>query len=80
MKHSEGQLSQLIAAAPELLKELKELKLANKIIINALNVITTDQKKAWDELNTRDDLKDGLALTRNNASESVIAKAEGGVA
>ena len=56
---------------------LKELKLANKIIMNALNVMTADQKLAWDELNTRDDLKDGLALTRNGAREAAIARAEG---
>lgn len=65
--------ARLIAAAPEL---LRELKLANKIIMNALNVMTTEQKLAWDELNTRDDLKDGWALTRNNVREAVIKKAE----
>lgn len=63
-----------VNAAPDL---LKELKLANKIIMNALNVMTADQKLAWDELNTRDDLKDGLALTRNGAREAAIARAEG---
>lgn len=64
----------LDAAAPEL---LHELKLANQIIINALNVMTPEQKSAWDELNTRDDLKDGWAVTRNGAREAIIAKAEG---
>lgn len=66
--------ARLLAAAPDL---LHELKLANKIIMNALNVMTTDQKLAWDEMNARDDLKDGWALTRNKARESAIAKAEG---
>ncbi len=69
MKHS------LISAAPEL---LAELKFANRIIINALNVMSIEQKEKWDELNTRDGVKDGLALTRNNKRELVIAKAEGG--
>lgn len=64
----------LISVAPEL---LTELKLANRIIINALNVMTPEQKHAWDELNTHDGLKDGWALTRNSAREAVIAKAEG---
>jgi hypothetical protein len=66
----------LLAAAPDL---LHELKLANKIIINALNIMTEDQKREWDEANTRDDLKDGWALTRNHSREVAIAKAEGGL-
>jgi len=68
------EIAHLICVAPEL---LSELKLANQIIINALNTMTPEQKQAWDELNTRDGLKDGWALTRNTVREAIIARAEG---
>lgn len=68
------EVTPLTEAAPDL---LHELKLANKIIMNALNVMTSEQKLALDELNYRDDLKDGFAMTRNGAREAVIRKAEG---
>lgn len=61
----------LIAAAPEL---LKELELAHQIIINALNSMTPKQKDKWDKLNERDGVKDGMAVTREYARRTVIEK------
>jgi len=69
-----GPNARLIAAAPELLEELKK---ANQIIINALNVMSQEQVVKWGEKNDHDGLKDGWAVTRNNAREAVIRKAEG---
>jgi hypothetical protein len=63
----------LIAAAPELLAELLA---AHRIIRNALNVMTTEQKVAWGEQNERDGAA-GEGVTRANEREVVIAKAEG---
>lgn len=62
----------LISTSPEL---LEELEIAHKIIINALNSMTTAQKKKWCELNGRDDLIDDLGITREQKRREVIAKA-----
>lgn len=67
--------SELIAAAPELLEELKA---AHQIIMNALNIMSADQKNQWSEKNERDGVKDGWALTRVHKREATIAKATGG--
>lgn len=66
--------ARLIAAAPELLAELEK---ANRIIINALNVMTPASRRKWDEKNEKENLKDGWALTRNDAREKAIRKARG---
>lgn len=63
----------LLAAAPDLLAELKA---AHRIIRNALAVMTTTQKAAWGERNDSDGC-DGEGVTRANEREAVIAKAEG---
>lgn len=64
----------LITTAPELLEELRA---AHKIIQNALNIMTTEQQKAWSDKNELDGIKDGWAVTRENARRLIIAKAEG---
>lgn len=64
----------LIAAAPELLEELEK---AHIIIRNALNIMTTKQQGRWEELNYRDDVKDGWAVTREGIRREAIAKAKG---
>lgn len=56
---------------------LEELKKAHKIIENALNVMTHEQQLKWDELNYRDNLKDGMATTRSSVRERLIARSEG---
>lgn len=66
----------LYPAAPELLYELEK---AHKIIQNALNIMTTEQKNRWGEMNEHDGLKDGWAVTREAARRAVIAKASGEV-
>lgn len=61
-------------AAPELLSELKA---AHRIIMNALNIMTNEQKHEWGERNERDGVKDGMAVTREEVRRLAIAKAEG---
>ena len=63
----------LIAASPELLRELQA---AHQIIRNALAVMTVEQKEEWGRLNERDGV-DGEGVTRANEREAVIAKAGG---
>lgn len=65
--------SRLVAAAPELLDELKA---AHQIIFNALNIMNEDQKCEWSDRNERDGVKDGWAVTREEARRIAIAKAE----
>lgn len=66
------QHAKLIAAAPTLLSELEK---AHRIIRNALNLMTTDQKVAWSEANERDDVH-GEGVTRANEREAAIAGAK----
>jgi hypothetical protein len=66
--------ARLIASAPEL---LNELKLAHKIILNALKAMSSKDQTKWCELNERDGLKDGLACTREEARRLLIERAEG---
>jgi len=63
----------LMAAAPELLRELCA---AHQIIRNALAVMTVEQKEEWGRLNERDGVE-GEGITRANEREAVIAKASG---
>lgn len=60
----------LIAAAPELLRELQA---AHQIIINALAVMTDEQKMKWGELNDRDGVE-GEGVTRYGERAEVLAK------
>lgn len=64
----------LIAASPDLLTELEA---AHRIIVNALNIMTDEQKSQWSDLNERDGVKDGMAVTREHTRRSNIAKARG---
>ena len=64
--------ARLIAAAPDLLDELRK---AHQIIRNALAVMTTEQKSKWGRLNERDAV-DGEGITRANERQSVIVRAE----
>lgn len=66
-----GRKSPQINANAEL---LRELRYAHKIIQNALNLMTTDQKFAWGEANARD-LVDGDGITRFYEREAVIKRA-----
>lgn len=61
----------LVAAAPELLRELQA---AHQIIINALAVMTDEQKMKWGELNDRDGVE-GEGVTRYGERAAVLAKA-----
>lgn len=72
--HEKEANARLIAASPMLLIELKA---AHQIILNALNIMDEDQKREWSDRNERDGVKDGWAVTREEARRSVIAKAEG---
>jgi hypothetical protein len=63
----------LMAASPELLRELRA---AHLIIRNALAVMTVKQKAEWGRLNDLDDVV-GEGITRANERAAVIAKAEG---
>lgn len=56
---------------------LKELKAAHKIIMNAMCVMTTEQKKKWAEENAVDGV-DGEGITRAKEREAVIAAAQAG--
>jgi hypothetical protein len=62
------------SAAPELYRELWA---AHQIILNALNIMTSEQKSQWSEMNERDGLKDDMAVTREEARRKVLAKAIG---
>ena len=67
----------LVAAAPELLRELQA---AHQIIKNALAVMTDDQKWKWGELNDRDGV-DGEGVTRYGERAAVLTRAtDGGAA
>lgn len=65
--------ARLIAAAPELLSELQK---AHQIILNALAVMTTEQKIRWAEMNGNNGV-DGEGTTRYHERAAVIAKATG---
>lgn len=64
---------ELFAAAPELLAELQH---AHRIIRNALNIMTANQKLIWAEMNAADGC-DGEGTTRANERLAVLAKAGG---
>ncbi len=53
---------------------VEELKAANRIIINALNIMTQDQLDEWGVVNDRDDVSLN-GVTRNSRREQVLAKA-----
>lgn len=61
----------LIAAAPEMLRELQA---AHQIIKNALAVMTDDQKEEWGRLNDRDGVE-AAGVTRYHERAAVLAKA-----
>ena len=63
--------ARLIAAAPDLLAELKN---AHLIIRNALRVMTPEQKSEWGRLNARAGVE-GEGVTRANEREAAINKA-----
>lgn len=65
--------ARLIAAAPNLLRELEA---AHRIIRNALAVLSTEQKIAWGHLNAAAGVN-GEGVTRANEREAVIASATG---
>ena len=65
--------ARLIAAAPDLLAELKN---AHLIIRNALRVMTPEQKSEWGRLNARAGVE-GEGVTRANEREAAIGKATG---
>jgi hypothetical protein len=65
--------SRLIAAAPDLLHELEK---ANRIIHNALQLMTPEQTRQWGIDNDRDNV-DGEGITRRNERDAVIAKTKG---
>jgi hypothetical protein len=65
--------ARLIAAAPELLDELKK---ANRIIRNALQIMTSEQSTQWGQDNARDGV-DSEGITRRYERDAAIAKAEG---
>ncbi|MDR3386906.1 MAG: hypothetical protein P4L92_07620 [Rudaea sp.] len=65
----------LSLAAPELLAELRA---AHRIIRNALNLMTTDQKMQWSDANDHDGVH-GEGVTRAHERAAVIAKAGGTV-
>ncbi len=55
---------------------LRELQYAHQIILNALNLMTLDQKFEWGIANTRDGI-DADGITRFHERAAVIAKADG---
>lgn len=61
----------LIAAAPELLEELTA---SHAIIINALQVMTTEQKAEWGRLNAEAGV-DGDGITRYHERAAAITRA-----
>jgi hypothetical protein len=63
----------LATAAPELLSELRA---ANQIIRNALQIMTIAQKNEWARANARDDVN-GEGATRAHERAVVIARAIG---
>ena len=65
--------ARLIAAAPDLLSELKN---AHLIIRNALRVMTPEQKSEWGRLNAHAGVE-GEGVTRANEREAAISKATG---
>ncbi len=54
---------------------IHELKSAHKIILNALNIMTPEQKTAWAWFNEVEDC-DGEGVTRANERAAVIALLE----
>lgn len=54
---------------------LHELEAAHRIIRNALNLMTPEQKAAWGRMNARDGV-DGEGVTRANERHLVIALAK----
>lgn len=60
-----------VSAMPDLLAELVA---AHRIIGNALNLMTPEQKLKWGELNARDGV-DGEGITRANERDAAITKA-----
>ena len=69
----DGPDARLITAAPEM---LHELRLAHRNILNALSVMTPEQKDEWARKNRADDC-DGEGTTRYHERAAVIAKATG---
>jgi len=69
-------IARLMAAAPELLSELQK---AHQIILNALAVMTTEQKLEWARANDRDGCI-GEGTTRFHERAAAIAKATGSAA
>lgn len=63
----------LMAASPDLLRELRA---AHQIIMNALAVMTVEQKVEWGRLNAAAGV-DGEGITRANERAAVIIKAGG---
>jgi len=74
-EHAEAN-ARLIAAAPELLSELQK---AHQIILNALALMTFEQKGEWARANSRDGCI-GDGTTRYHERAEAIAKAVGGSA
>jgi hypothetical protein len=54
---------------------LAELVYAHRIIANALNIMTPEQKTEWAERNAADGC-DGEGTTRANERDAVIARAQ----
>lgn len=65
--------ARLIAAAPELLAELRS---AHQVIRHALAVMTVEQKAEWGRKNAAAGVE-GEGITRANEREAVITKAGG---
>ena len=59
-----------------LTKLVNELEKANRIICNALQIMTNEQKAQWGRDNTRDGV-DGEGVMRRNERDAAIAKAKG---
>jgi hypothetical protein len=55
---------------------LRELQAADRIITNALQLMTTEQKLQWAEANDRDGLVN-IGVTRHHERAAVIARALG---
>lgn len=58
---------------------LRELRAADKIIRNALQIMTPMQKMTWAQRNARDGV-DGEGVTRANERKAVLDRAAGGAA
>lgn len=56
---------------------LTELQAAGTIIHNALQLMTSDQKRAWGERNEADGAIADLGITRRHERDAVIARATG---